>query len=111
MIQPKINWKKVWEDFEDYTYTLSKKPPTCKKCGQEELLYDPPWELQQKKIEELLYERGVTINWCNIWKTIDSWLEPFECECEKCHRSLKDYPEWPDQQDKIESLVNTQLKE
>jgi hypothetical protein len=110
MDKQKINWKRLWEEFEDWSYNITKSPPTCKSCGQEKLLYDPPWELQQKKIEALLYERGVIINWHEVWQQFDNWLSPFECRCVKCNRFLLDYPEWPDQQSKIEQFIEEQLR-
>ena len=109
MAKQKVNWKKVWKEFEDWSYNMTKNPPTCKACGQKQLICDPSWELQQKEIEELLYERGIIVNWHEIWAKLDMWLAPFECECAECHQLLQDFPEWSDQQDKIEQFVDIEI--
>jgi len=105
-----INWYKVWQKLEDWHSATSRKPPVCKSCGQKTLLYDPPWEWQQKEIEKLLHEQNVVLNWKEIWDKFDAWLKPYKCKCEECHKTLEAFPEWGGQQDKIELLVNSQIE-
>ena len=62
----------MWEEFEDWSYEATQHPPKCKSCGQGQLLYDPPWESQQKQIEKLLYEQGAIINRHEVWSKLDN---------------------------------------
>lgn len=50
----KIDWEKVWEDFETWI-TNPAKPKTCASCGNTKPRYkDKEWEEQQAKIQKLV---------------------------------------------------------
>lgn len=49
------------------------------------------------------------INWERIWIDFDNWLSDFGREsCPSCGKLKKDYPDWTEQQKKIQQLVNKQ---
>jgi hypothetical protein len=51
------------------------------------------------------------INWGEILTEFDNWLSDFGREsCPTCNKLIKDYPDWVEQQKKIQQLVNKQLK-
>lgn len=49
--------------------------------------------------------------WKKIWADFDKWCETVEeIHCNECHRLQTDFPEWADQQQKIEQLVRKAMK-
>lgn len=50
------------------------------------------------------------VNWEKLWQDFNDWCDlPRRTSCKTCgHVDLND-PEWPDQQDQIEKLVEEQL--
>lgn len=52
------------------------------------------------------------INWTKLWEEYDLWWDNCKSKrCKTCRHILGDYPEWEDQAEKIEQLVNEQMKE
>jgi len=50
------------------------------------------------------------VDWIKLWKAFNSWISKREeCPCPKCGASKYRYPEWDEQQKKIQQLVNEQL--
>jgi len=47
--------------------------------------------------------------WAKVWERFDHWCNLRDRKCSKCGRSVKDYPDWTEQQKKIEKLVGIQL--
>ena len=54
----------------------------------------------------------VLIDWGALWEAFNAWLEVKNraAICPKCHHNSYNETEWPDQRDKIEILVNNQLR-
>jgi len=51
------------------------------------------------------------IDWERVWKGFERWLKNREDGvCSKCNHMLSDYPDWEEQQKKIQQLVNNQLR-
>ncbi len=51
-MRKRINWKKIWDDFDMWLDELT-DCPGCKTCGNSEHRF-PKWEVQQEKIKELV---------------------------------------------------------
>lgn len=54
-----------------------------------------------------------TIDWNKVWNEFNTWFNTQrKPPCKTCgQRNLLDHPEWEDQQDKIQKLVNAQVRE
>ncbi len=50
------------------------------------------------------------IDWDKLWDEFDEWCEPEEDRCKMCFRSENIYKEWDEQQEKIQKLVEKQLR-
>ena len=52
------------------------------------------------------------IDWQQLWDEFDDWAQEDRSKhCGKCGHTERNYPEWEDQQKKIEKLVSRALKE
>lgn len=50
------------------------------------------------------------IDWEKIWKKFNNWIDRRDAPtCPKCGCSNYNYPEWDEQQKKIQQLINKQL--
>jgi hypothetical protein len=54
-----IDWKKLWDDFDDWIEEASRNVPRCETCDHRIIEEDDPdeWENQQVKIEELINDQ------------------------------------------------------
>lgn len=51
------------------------------------------------------------INWQKVWLAFDQWTESRDSKtCKTCHHTTHEYPDWDEQQRKIERLVNAQMR-
>lgn len=48
-----IDWKKAWDQFDNWLQAESNKKKTCKSCGNTECIGKIEWEDQQKAIERI----------------------------------------------------------
>lgn len=48
----KINWKKVWDDFDEWCAS-KEEAPQCKSCGKRDYEF-PDWDEQQKAIQRIV---------------------------------------------------------
>lgn len=48
----KLNWEKVWQDFENWY--RADKPATCRHCGTRQHNLKDEWETQQKAIQRIV---------------------------------------------------------
>lgn len=51
------------------------------------------------------------IDWKRIWSDFHDWLNELEIVCEHCGSSDDCYPDWDEQEMKIQELVNAQIQE
>lgn len=52
------------------------------------------------------------LNWKLVWEQFDQWASSREDNkrCKTCGESTTDFPEWGEQQKKIQQLVDKQLR-
>jgi len=106
-----LNWPLIWDQVEDWSQE-QQKPKECGQCGlaHKEV---PEWEEQQKKIKEVVERHiGQKIQFRNIWRSFNRWLDKLERQpsCSKCYsRPASSIVSWEDQQTKIQELVEKRL--
>lgn len=110
-----IDWKKVWDNYDKWL-NRSEDGKQCSLCHRIPSAVFPNWEKQQLKIQKLVNAQtrvtvGTIINWGKLWDSFERWLatDRRTC-CPRCDYIEKNYPEWEDQQRKIQRLVNAQLR-
>lgn len=51
------------------------------------------------------------IDWNKVWDNFERWLQSTEDNsCSLCGQSIKSYPDWGEQQRRIQQIVNRQLR-
>lgn len=56
------------------------------------------------------------INWKKVWRDLEKWIQEREASAERCNccgrrNVMEVFPEWEEQQDKIQELVNQQVSQ
>lgn len=50
------------------------------------------------------------IDWDKVWNNFEKWIQSREDSCSFCGHSLINYPDWEEQQGRIQQIVNRQLR-
>lgn len=85
MTAPKLDWPKIWQEFDAWYADNSADFPDW-------------WKEQIPKIQELV---GKDLAWADIWVEFQTWHD---------HIDKTDYtPEWEDMKGKIKELVKEEM--